>query len=117
MEKNAKYELNKGIIVKTDFENYYEPSEFVATLTNVEKKLVEMEAQKKVYDAKADNVARNHPHVLKVDEEKRNAIWIYHENFVAGIQAAKIIKQLKKDIKGLKAEMAEITNQTGHKFE
>lgn len=112
-----KYKIEKGIIVKTDFENYYDPKEFVTTLAGVEKKLVEMDAQKRVYDAKADNVARNHPHVLKVDEEKRNAIWLYHENFVAGMQAAKIIKQLRKDIKGLKAEMAEITKQTGHKFE
>ena len=112
-----KFKLVKGNIVKTNFENEYEPREFVDTLRNVEKRLTEAEAQKRVYDAKAANVARNHPSVLRVDEKKRNEIWLYQENFVASFQTAAIIRELKKTIRGLKEEMAEITKQTGLKFE
>lgn len=113
----AKYELKDGNIIKSEFENEYEPVRFIDTLKNIEKKLIEFEAQKKVHDAKADNVARNHPHVLEVSEEKRNEIWLYHENFIASKQFEGLITQLNKDIEGLKAEMEEITKQTGHKFE
>lgn len=112
-----KYQLNKkNQIIKSDFEQTYSKEDFTSVLANAEKKLIEMEAQKKIYDAKADNVARNHPHVLKIDEEKRNAIWLYHENYVASIQASSIIKEIKSGIKNLKAEMKEITNQTGFEF-
>lgn len=112
-----KYQLNKkNQIIKSDFEQIYTKEDFTSVLANAEKKLIEMEAQKKIYDAKADNVARNHPHVLKIDEEKRNAIWLYHENYVASIQANTIIKEIKSGIKNLKAEMKEITNQTGFEF-
>lgn len=111
-----KYQLVKGNIVKSDFFAEYEPKSFLSALADQEKRLKEAEAQKKIYDAKADNVARNHPHVLKVDEEKRNAIWLFHENYVASKQVDGIIKQIKKNIKGLKSEMEEITKQTGLDF-
>lgn len=111
------YKLVKGNIIKSDFAIEYEPNRFNEALIDQEKKLKEVEAQKKIYEAKSDNVLRNHPHVLKLDEEKRNAVWLFHENFVAAKQVEGIIKQLKKNIKGLKSEMDEITKQTGLKFE
>lgn len=111
-----KYKMIKGIIQKSDFISEYEPKEFLNTLRGAEKRLMEAEAQKKIYDAKAENVRHFNPFVEKMEEEKRNAIWMYHENYVASIQIESMIKKLKKDIKGLKNEMTEITKQTGHKF-
>lgn len=112
-----KYKIVKGNIVKSDFESEYEPKEFVALVHKEEKELQAAIAQKGIYLAKATNVSQHHPHVLKIDEEKRNAIWLFHENFVAARQTEEIIKAHKKNIKGLKTEMEEITKQTGLKFE
>lgn len=112
-----KFKIVKGNIVKSDFTLEYEKASFTNLLKDLEKKVIEMTAQKKIYDAKADNVARNHPHVLKLDDEKRNAIWLYQENFVASKQAEAILKGLNKDIKGLKSEMSEITKQTGFNWD
>lgn len=112
-----KYVIGKnGNVIKSEFEMEYEPRAFSDALIDVEKRLKEAEAQKRVYEAKAANVSRNHPHVLKVDEEKRNAIWLFHENFVASKQSDIIIKGLKKSIRGLKSEMSEIEKQTGVKL-
>lgn len=111
-----KFKLKGKNIVKYDFEAEYEPVNYTDTLKDVEKKIVEAEAQNKVYVAKMDNVARNHPYVLEVDEEKRNAIWLYHENFVASKQIEAIIKSLKKSVKDINKEMKEITEQTGLTF-
>ena len=69
--------------VKTDFEERYNKEDYTAHLAGAEKRLKEMEAQDGVYVAKYENVARNHPFVLEESEERRNAIWLYHENFVA----------------------------------
>lgn len=110
------YKIKKGNIVKSDFELEYEPGEFKTSLKNAEQKLKELTAQKSIYVAKADNVARNHPHVEKLSDEQRNAVWIYQENFVASKQADTIIKGLAKNIKLLKKEMAEIEKQTKIKF-
>ena len=111
-----KYEIVKGVIKKSDFTSEYSPEDFKSALLQTEKKLTEITAQQKIYNAKAENVVRNHPHVLKLDEEKRNAVWLFHENFVASKQADTIIKALKKDIKGLNNEMKEIEKQTGFSF-
>jgi len=111
-----KYKLKDKNIVKSDFELEYEPANFTDTIKDLEKKLTEITAQQKIYIAKADNVARNHPYVLDIDNEKRNAIWLYQENMVATEQAENIIKNLKESIKNIKAEMAEITKQTGYEF-
>lgn len=111
-----KYKLKKDIIVKSDFEFEYNKQDFITALKNVETRLKEMEAQRSIYVAKMDNVSRNHPYVLDVEEEKRNAIWLYHENFVATKQSDKIIKDLKKGLKEIKNEMKEITKQTGLEF-
>jgi hypothetical protein len=110
------YKLKGKNIVKSDFEIEYTPEDYTNTLKDVETKLKELEAQQRIYIAKKDNVARNHPHVLNRTEEERNAIWLYQENFVAEKQAEVIIKQLKKDIKDVKKEMKDITEQTGLKF-
>ena len=112
----TKYKLKGKNIVKSDFEMEYLPEDYTNTLKDVEKNLVELEAQQKIYVAKKDNVARNHPHVLKRTDEERNAIWLYQENFVADKQVEVLIKQLKKDIKRIKEEMKEITKQTGLEF-
>lgn len=111
------YKLLKGNIIKTDFSMEYEPASFIAALREQEKKLKEFEAQQGIYNAKRDNVSRNHPFVEEMEEEKRNQVWLYHENFVASKLLEPDIKKLKKNIKGLKSEMEEITKQTGHKFE
>jgi len=114
----AKYKLNtKGEIVKTDFEERYNKEDYTAHLAGAEKRLKEMEAQDGVYVAKYENVARNHPFVLEESEERRNAIWLYHENFVASKLIGQQIKGLKKAIKNTKNEMKEIEKQTGIKFE
>lgn len=112
-----KYTLKNDVIEKSDFTQSYKKADYINTKTQTEKRLKELEAQKTVVDAKADNVARNHPHVLKIDEEKRNAIWLYHENFVASKQLEHAIKSIKKGLKDLKKEMSEIEAQTGCKFE
>jgi len=111
------YELRNDHIIKLNCENEYEPAEFKKYLVEQEKKLKEMTAQKKIYDAKKDNVSRNHPHVLEVDDEKRNAIWMYQENYVSSIQAQTMIDAFTKSIEDLKAEMKEIEEQTGYDFE
>lgn len=111
-----KYKIVKGLIEKSDFVNKYEKSAFIETVERLNKNLKEVEAQKAIYDAKADNVRQNHPHVEKLSEEKRNAIWLFHENFVASKQSEGIIKQIKKDLRGIKKEMKEIEKQTGIKF-
>lgn len=113
----AKYQVNKkGEILKTDFEQRYNPEDFKAHLDNAERRLVEAEAQNGIYIAKYENVGRNHPYVLEVSEEHKNAIWLYHENFVASKQIESQIKALKKSIKAVKEEMKEIEAQTGIKF-
>ena len=112
-----KYKINsKKEIIKTDFEERYNKEDFIRSVSQSETQLKQLEAQAEIYKAKVDNVARNHPHVLKVSEEDKNAIWLYHENFVASLQAEKMIKALKKGIKGVKQEMKEIEKQTGIKF-
>lgn len=112
-----KYKFANGVIEKSEFTQSYKPADYTNAKAQTEKRLKELEAQKTVIDAKADNVARNHPHVLKIDEEKRNAIWLYHENFVAGKQLESAIKSIKKGLKDIKKEMTEIELQTGVKFE
>ncbi len=111
-----KYKLKGKTIIKSDFEMEYFPEDYTNTLKDAETKLKELEAQQRIYIAKKDNVARNHPHVLKRTDEERNAIWLYQENFVADKQVEVLIKQLKKDIRDVKKEMKEITEQTGLKF-
>jgi prefoldin subunit 5 len=111
-----KYTFKNGIIEKSDFTISYKPADYNNTKLQTEKRLKELEAQKIIVDAKADNVARNHPHVTKIDEEKRNAIWLYHENFVAGKQLESAIKSIKKGLKDIKKEMTEIESQTECKF-
>lgn len=111
-----KYKIIKGLIEKSDFSVQYEPKAFTEVTDGLKKKITEALAQKKIYEAKADNVLRNHPYVAKVEEEKRNAIWLFHENFVAGKQSDVIIKKLRKDLKDIEKEMKEIETQTGIKF-
>ncbi len=114
----AKYKLNsKKQIIKTDFEERYNPQDFPSTIKRAEQKLKELKAQKDVYTAKCDNVANHYPQVLKVKEEDKNAIWLYHENFVAAKQVESQIKMIEKDLKQLKKEMKEIEKQTGIDFE
>lgn len=113
----AKYKLNKKKqIEKSDFSQTYNVDDFINAVQSTEKKLVELESQKKVYDAKCENVSSYHPHVLKLKEEERNAVWMYHENFIGSQYCDKMIKDYKKALKNIKDEMKDITKQTGVSF-
>lgn len=114
--KNMKFKLKGKTIVKSDFETIFNPSDYTDALKNAEVKIQELEAQKRIYIAKKDNISRNYPHVLKRTDEERNAIWLYQENAVAEKQSEEMIKMFKKDIKALKDEMKDITKQTGLEF-
>lgn len=104
-------------IIKSDFENEYDPQEYVKTLLDQKKKLKEYVAQKGIYDAKAHNVAEFHPHVLEVEEEKKNEIWLYHENIVSSKQMETLIEVVKENIEKLEKEMKDIEEQTEFKFD
>lgn len=112
-----KYTINdNGEIEKTEFTETFVKEDFTSVLENGKKKLHEMIAQQKIYKAKYANVAEFHPHVLELDDEKRNAVWLYQENFVASLQAQDIIDKLIKGIEDVEKEMKEITEQTGFNF-
>lgn len=112
-----KYKINdNGEIEKTEFTETLTKEDFTSVLENGRKKLKEMLAQQKIYKAKAANVAKFHPFVLEMEDEKRNAIWLYQENHVATIQSQDIIDKLEDGIKKVEAEMEEITKQTGFSF-
>ena len=106
----------KGIIEKSDFNQFSTIQDYRDAKVRAEKKIAEIEAQQSIYDAKADNVKRNHPFVLELSEEKRNAIWLFHENFVASKQAGEMKKTMKKALKDLLEEMSDVEKQTGIKF-
>lgn len=99
---------SKGIIEKSDFVQYYTVENYVAALKKTEQQITELTAQKSVYDAKCQNVATHYPHILKVSEQDKNAIWLYHENFVASKKVGEMLKQVKASLKNLKAEIKEI---------
>lgn len=113
-----KYKMSKDgkEIEKSDFTEKYKPDDFRNAVGNAEKRLKEMMAQQRIYKAKMENVSRNNPFVLDIEDEKRNAIWLYQENFVADIKAQEIIDKLKEGIKEIKGEMSEIEKQTKFKF-
>lgn len=112
-----KYKLNnKKQIEKSDFSVLYNKDDFQSALDKGENKIEELIATKRIYDAKADNVARNHPEVLKLDEDARNKIWLYQDNFIKSKQTEQVIKLNKKALKDLVSEMKDIEKQTGIKF-
>lgn len=113
----SKYRLKKGNIIKSNFEAEYEPKAFTEELRKQEIALKEAIAQKGIYEAERDNIARHNKFVTKMSDERRNAVWMYQERLVASIQVSESIKALKKNVAGLKKEMREITKQTGEKFE
>lgn len=112
-----KYKINKkGQIIKSDFEIIYNQNDYANALQANEKKLTEAEAQKTVYKAKMDNVARNNPNIEKMSEDDRNRVWLYQENHIAVVQVDEAIKALKKNIKSIKEEIKDIEKQTGLKI-
>lgn len=108
--------LEDGSIEKTEFADVYNKEDFLVPLKTAEKKLIELTAQKRIYDAKVENISRNHPYVLDIEDEKKNAIWLYQENFVASIQVAEMIRELNERMGAIKGEMLDIEAQTGIKF-
>ena len=112
-----KFKINKdGAIEKTDFTVVFNKEDYPNSVRDVEKKIKELEAQKGVYAAEADNVSRNHPEVLKMTEDERNRIWLYQEKHIAVVQTKDYLEKLKKGLKDIEEEMKEIEKQTDIKF-
>jgi len=112
-----KFVLNKkNQIEKSDFTVLYNKEDFQGALDQGLKKIEELELTKRVHDAKCENVARNHPVVLKMEEDIRNVVWLYQDNFISSKQFAEQIKAHKKALKDLKDEMKQVEKGTGLKF-
>jgi uncharacterized protein YlbG (UPF0298 family) len=112
-----KFKLNKkGQIEKSDFVVIYNKEDFQNALDQGLKKIEELELTKKVHDAKCDNISRNHQHVLKLDEQARNEVWLYQDNYISSKQIENSIKSYKKAMKALKDEVKQVEKETGLKF-
>lgn len=105
------------MIEKSGFTHEFTVTGVQTSYAQIEKAKRELKAQKELEEAKMSNIADHHPYVLELDEEKRNAVYLYHQAFAT----AKAVEMKMAEVEDAEAEtnqaLADIEEQTGLKIQ
>jgi uncharacterized coiled-coil DUF342 family protein len=82
-------------------------------LDAVNKAITELEAKIKLEEAIVGNIERNHPGILVLEEEIRQACYLYMKSKMAIVPAQEQLDGLKKSMEEYKEEIDSMAEQTG----
>ena len=111
--KESKDNKLETVFEKSDFTIELTMGDYKKAKDGYDNKVKELEAQKGLEEAKMNNVKRNHPEVLEVDEQKRVAITVYTSAEMKVKEFNKVLDKMAGHYKEMEAEMKDIEKQIG----
>lgn len=110
--KKAK-NIEETVIECSNITNEFTIADVNYNITQLEKAKRELEPVIKLQEAKISNIVEHNPSVLKLTDTERMAAHLYNESSIFIKEANKKIKEIDKQLKKQKADLAEIKKQTG----
>jgi len=122
MDKIYTYEVSKthkkdpslSIVRKSGITAEFTLRELKGERLTMDKRVTELEGQKKINDATVKNIEQHHPEVKKMSEEARYYAATYNEAMVEKKKVDEVLKAYKKAIKEDDAEQKVIADVVGY---
>jgi TolA-binding protein len=124
MDKIYTYEVSKthkkdpslSVVRKSGITAEFTMQELISERLTMEKRIKELEGQKKINDATVKNIEDHHPEVMKMDPELRSYAASYDEALADKHNIDKVLKAYKKAIKEDNKERKIVADTIGMKI-